>query len=76
MVTLRDRFGIRSHHIKAQRLGTTWVRSGFASVDTFGQTLLGQWLQGLGLAISRENLSETPGSANEKNPPLVGDGVG
>jgi hypothetical protein len=56
--TLRDRYGIRSHHVKARQLGITSALGGFPSFDDFAQTLLGQWLQGLGIAITRENQSE------------------
>lgn len=58
MGTLAARHGIRSYHTKAQKLGVTWTLGGFASFDAFGQTLLGQWLQDVGIAINREHLSE------------------
>ncbi len=58
MSTLAKDYGIPSYHQKAQQLGITSARGGFPSLDAFARTLLGRWLQGIGIAIVRENLSE------------------
>lgn len=53
---LAKRHGVKSYHHKAQRLGITWARGGFGSPDAFAATMIGQWVQGLGIAVALSEL--------------------
>jgi hypothetical protein len=56
---LSKRHGIRSSHYKAERLGITHPRSGFASPRDWADTLLGRWVESLGIRADAANRSVT-----------------
>ncbi|HEB87591.1 MAG TPA: hypothetical protein ENI68_11340 [Gammaproteobacteria bacterium] len=52
------RYQIASYHVKAQKLGITLMKSDIGDFAGYKDTMLGQWLTGLGTKVHRDNRDE------------------
>ncbi len=55
LVTLAKRHAISAYDYKARKLGITYIKQGFNSPEEFGETLLGQWIEAVGIPIVIDN---------------------
>ncbi len=53
LVSLARRYGIRNYAIKAKRLGITRPHGGYTREAPWSDTMLGQWMQSLGIEVER-----------------------